>query len=141
MTDVYTEKLPRISAYLVIGGRQDFDPDQCTRAVGIAPTQVWRQKYEHLLNRHDLNAVEWMVGVEKKPLDDTDDALREVLIEVWPARDSIKNFVRANGLRAWFACSVTISDERPVYRVSPETLQKLAYFGFELSLDIFDYSD
>jgi hypothetical protein len=132
---------PLLSTYFVISGR-DFDTDKCSESLGLEPSVIWRQRLELLKSRDDLANTEWRIGFDKRPLYSLDEAVREVLDVIWPARDRIRAFLSSSGgLEAILACSVNIQVDRPEYCVSPITMEKLAELHCELCLDIFDYSD
>jgi hypothetical protein len=59
---------------------------------------------------------------------------------VWPHREKVRSFAREHNLSITLVCNVTIFDDRPVYELKPDTMEKLAWFGAEFGLDIFDYS-
>lgn len=128
--------MPRISSLMVISGH-DFAFEQCSRAIGLEPTETWRKEI-------DLPAApeaEWRVGFRKLRVSDLDDAMSVLLNRVWPRRSEIMRFASDNGLKVSFGCNVTIQDTPPRYRLSVETLRKIAEFQSDILLDVFDYSD
>lgn len=127
-----------VSAFLVLSGN-DFDLDDCSRAVGLEPTKVWQQRREALARREDLANTEWMVGVEKQPFDCLSDAVEAVLVRVWEHREDIQTYAAQHGLEVYLACNVTIWENAPEYSLSAETMQRLSEFGANFILDIFDY--
>ncbi len=135
-----TDTAPSLSTHFVISGR-DFDPDQCSEALGLKPSNVWRQKLEHLRARDDLANTEWQIGFNKRPLYSVNEAVIEVLDLIWLARDRIRVFISESDLKAALVCSVTIQADRPEYCLSPVAMEKLAALNCEFCLDIYDYSD
>jgi hypothetical protein len=129
---------PEISVHLVVAGRDGFDPDDCTRALGIQPTGVWRQKHKHLLNHPELPQASWKIGVENMRCYDVDEAVCAFLEMIWPLRGKIKAYVSSMGWRADISCNVLIRSQRPMYRLLPETLRKLAHLELEFGMDIHD---
>ena len=112
---------------------------RCTEAFGIEPTEVWRQRHDHV--RKSLHTTDcWAVGLKRQPFYSTDDAVRKVLEIVWPLKDKIRNFVREQNLTVTLVCNVTIFGDRPVYGLGADTIEKLAWLEAEFGLDIFDYS-
>jgi len=85
--------------------------------------------------------MEWSVGVEKQPLESVDDAMKQMLEMVWPVRERIRGFATGHGLAIVFVCSVTFWKDRPEYSLSAPVLARLAWFGGDFLLDVFDYSD
>ncbi len=79
-------------------------------------------------------------GAVRYPADDLDAVVRHVLSLIWPARHRIMEFVSLRCLNAAFVASATINDERPLYRLSPESLRRLAFFGYDFGWEVFDYS-
>ena len=132
-------KPPRLSTYFFISGR-NFDPEICTSALGIEPTEIWRQKHEHLKQRKDIPNISWQLGKKKRHLYSVSEAVEEILDLIWPAREKIKMFTERKEFEVGIDCSVTIFDDRPVYELLPHTIQRLAVIGCGFGLDIFDYS-
>ncbi len=83
----------------------------------------------------------WGITIEKRRVFSIDEALVELLNILWPQRAKILEFLSTHHLSATFCTNVTIYEGRPEYCLSPETLQRLAYFKTEYCLDIFDYSE
>lgn len=107
----------------------------------MRPARIWRQRHAHLVARPELDDLQWIVETNKIRADDMDVALGRLLESVWPAREAIRASVREWGLRAYFSCSVKFTRDRPAYRVSAGSLQRLAFFGYDLELDVFDLSE
>lgn len=42
-------------------------PTRVTRAIGLYPTRIWRERHEHLRERADLADTHWAVGVPEQP--------------------------------------------------------------------------
>ena len=131
---------PHLSTHFIISGR-DFDPEKCSEALGLRPSNIWRQRLEHLRARDDLADTEWQIGFDKRQLYSLDEAVLEVLELIWPARDRIRAFLSGSDLKATLTCSVTIQVDRPEYCLSPTAMKKLTALHCEFCLDIFDYSD
>lgn len=131
---------PKISVSFVISGR-DFDPDACSAALGLQPSNIWRQQREHLKNVLALPNVEWQLGFEGKEFYSLDEATSEVVALIWPTREQVRTFVSQNGLRATLACSVRIDADRPEYCLSSDVMSKLGWLDCKFCLDIFDYSE
>jgi len=129
-----------IGVFLTLGGR-DFDPEECTRVVGLLPAKVWAQRYEHLRGRVDLDNVNWSVGFEEKEYDGISDAVDEVLERVWPYRDKLVTYAEQHGLRITVNCNVRIYAEAPEYSLSASTVQRLAELKAGVLMDIFDYRE
>ena len=129
-----------ISTFVGVSGR-GFDVDECTRAIGREPTEIWRQKRPHLRERVDLPDTEWMVGFQWRPFDAVDDAVRETISQIWDARSRFVAFAEAHHLSRFLVCSVRIWRERPLYNLTAQSLRQLGELGVEFSLDIYDYSE
>lgn len=134
------DNAPKISVSFVISGR-DFDPDTCSAALGLQPSNIWKQQREHLGKVLDLPNVEWQLGFDGKKLYSLDEAAAEVVGLIWPARERIRTFISQNELRATLACSVRIDVDRPEYCLSSDVMSKLGWLDCKFCLDIFDYSD
>ena len=130
---------PKLKTYFCISGR-DFDPAMVTSAIGLEPSEVWKQKHEHLLHRKDIPNTCWSLGREKQQNYSVSEAVDEVLDLIWPKRAEIKKFVMHDSFDVGIDCSVTIWDDRPVYDLSAKVIKRLADLGCEFGLDIYDYS-
>ncbi|MGC1274229.1 MAG: DUF4279 domain-containing protein [Planctomycetaceae bacterium] len=130
---------PRISCYFRIGGH-DFDPATVTGALGLDPDTIWHKR-EGLKYRTDIPSIVWSIGFTKQPFYSTSDALEELFLKIWPARVRIRDFLAESGLEGLFTCNITISEDRPLYELTPSVIEKLAFFGCEFLMDIFDYSE
>ena len=80
----------------------------------------------------------WLLAVEKNTFA-IDEVLAELLELLWSRREAVRALGGTRGCSAGFVVNVTIHENRPEYCLSPATLTKLAFFGFELCIDIFDY--
>lgn len=131
---------PLISTEFFVAG-DSFDTEACTRLFGMNPTEVWRQKRQELVDRPDISNVAWLIRKSKRPLYSVDDAVNEVLDVVWPARQAIRDFADQNAVDIGINCNVTIYEDRPVYELSRQSINRLAQIGCSFGLDIFDYSE
>lgn len=131
------DQRPQISAFMTITGF-DWDAEECADGIGIEPFQILRQPAAMVRGKR---WVKFMVGFRRRHFDDTHDALLELMGMIWERREAIRSFVSAHDLELSFACNITIWKDRPLYRLGPEALEKLAWFEKDLVLDIFDYSE
>lgn len=131
---------PRIRCFFAIAA-QDLNVDECTQRIGLAPSDVWRQKHDHLKFHPDIPNTEWVVETSSDSLRSTSEAIGILLERIWPKRDIIKKFLEEKGLNASITCSVTIKEDRPLYDLAPDILAKLASLGVEFGFDIYDYSE
>jgi lambda repressor-like predicted transcriptional regulator len=129
-----------MAVYLTLAGR-DFDPDDCTRAIGLEPTKIWKQRHEHLRARTDLDNVNWSVGIDEATSGLVSSTVDELLDRVWARRESIVAHAEARGLRVTLSCAVRIHTEAPEYLLSAATIGRVAKLGAEFVLDIFDYRE
>lgn len=129
---------PLISSLMIIGG-YDWDPESCTRKIGLKPEKIWRQSDRHVID--GKRRIEWIIGFRKKEFYDTNEALLKLIDMVWEDREVIKNYVIMHNLDLSIVCNITIWKDRPVYSLAPEVLKKLAWFECELVFDIYDYSE
>lgn len=132
------ELAPKFSVFINVGST-NWNPEECTRAVGLQPSQVWRQPDNMV--RGGQRRSEWSYGFEKRSFYVLDEALGALLDEVWDYREEIRRFGAQDGFDLAITCTVTISKDRPEYTVSARVLGKLAWFECELGLDVFDYSE
>lgn len=139
MPDGVLSKTPELTTYFSISG-WDLDPESCTSALGLKPSEVWRQKHKHLLDHKDLPSVSWSLGEKNQREFSVSKAVEAVLDLVWPARERVIRFVSGKNFIVGVTCSVTIYEDRPIYDLSKETISRLAVLDCEFCLDIFDYS-
>jgi hypothetical protein len=131
---------PLVDSCLCIAGF-DFDVEACTRAIGLAPTRVWRQKRDHIRTSHpDILTTNWLIETGKQPCYEISDSVQMVLNLVLPRRVEILNYCAANSLTVSFLTTVNIHENRPLYELRPEVLRELAAFDAPYALDIYDYS-
>ena len=130
---------PKLKTYFCISG-WDFDPAMVTSAIGLEPSEVWKQKHEHLLNRKDIPNICWSLGRGEQRNYSVSEAVDEVLDLIWPKRAEIKKFAINDSFDVGIDCSVTIWEDRPVYDLSAKVIKRLADLGCEFGLDIYDYS-
>ena len=135
---------PYIEACFQVAGAE-LDPDELTRLVGLQPTKSWKKDdpSAHLaLRKQGQSVLEafWRIEVARDSYD-TDEGIQEILGLIWPQRDAIKEYLKARpSLQAGFTCVVRIHKDRPVYKVSPDSICKLAYLGCEFGMDdIYDF--
>lgn len=129
---------PQISAFFNVSGL-DWDPQECTDATNLQATKVWNQP-ERLVSGGKRRS-EWSVGFRRRDFDNVNDAIAEVLNLVWDRRTDLKEFADQRGYSLSVTCHVTIWKERPEFSLSAEVIRRLAWFGCEFLMDIFDYSD
>lgn len=130
---------PELKTYFCISG-WDFDPAMVTSAIGLEPSEVWKQKHAHLLHRKDIPNTCWSLGRGEQQNYSVSEAVDEVLDLIWPKRAEIKKFVMNDSFDVGIDCSVTIWEDRPVYDLSAKVIKRLADLGCEFGLDIYDYS-
>jgi len=60
---------------------------------------------------------------------------------IYPARDRLRAFLQANGLRCTVVCTVFIrgdpTADRPVYELSSQTIERLATLGAGFVLEVY----
>ena len=83
----------------------------------------------------------WSFGFKKERGDAIDEELSRLLDLLWPRRREILALVERRTLTPSFSSSISIHENRPLYCLSPETLERLAHFRAEYCMDIFDYSE
>ena len=130
---------PRLTTKFYIAG-WDFEPDDITDKLGLVPTEVWKQKREHLLSRKDIPNVSWNLGKHEERIYSVSDAVESVMDLLLPVKEKIKHVSEKPNYHVGITCSVTIYEDNPIYDLSVSAISKLSELGCEFSLDIFDYS-
>lgn len=131
---------PLITSAFGIWGDQ-LDPVECTRAIGLTPTEVEIKGQSRPEGRPPVPVTHWGITLEKRISYSIEEPLSELLDLLWPQRERVVEFITSHPVSAIICTNITINKDRPEYCLSPETLQRLAYFKVEYCLDIFDYSD
>lgn len=135
-----SELSTKINAGLGIWG-DDLDPDECTRFTGVSPTKVEIKGQLRPEGRPPVRVTTWGISIERKNSYSIDEVLTELLDLIWPQREAIIEYLAQHSVSAIFAVNVTLWKERPEYCLGAETLRRLAHFGVEYCLDIFDYRE
>lgn len=135
-----TDPRPSINTFFEIAG-DDLDPEECTRRIGLTPTEAEISGRSRPGGRLPVRVTHWTIKLEKRRVYTIDEPLTELLDILWPKRSKIMTFLLSQPFPATFGTNVTIYEDRPEYCLSPETIQRLAYFKSEYCLDIFDYRD
>jgi len=131
---------PLITSVFGIWGDQ-LNPAECTRAIGLTPTEVEIKGQDRPEGRPPVPVTHWGITLEKRRSYSIEEPLSELLDLLWPQRERVVEFITSHPVSAAFSTNITINNDRPEYCLSPKTLQRLAYFKVEYCLDIFDYSD
>jgi hypothetical protein len=131
---------PEISISFSISGR-DFDPNECTSAIGLAPTETWRQKRRHLQSRTDLANTAWIIASPWTERDSIDEAVLTMVEDILPYQQGVVEYSRKRGLSVVLNCSVRIWSDAPLYTLRLHTMKGLVALCAEFGLDIYDYRD
>lgn len=130
-----------VSSWFSISG-EDLLPDRCTEAIGLEPTEIGiKGKKRRPESLGQLRTSFWAIGFERERSDNIEEGLSRLLDLLLPKQREISEFLREGRQSAGFKTSVTIHEHRPLYCLGPDTLTRLASFGLEYCLDIYDYSD
>jgi len=118
---------------------QDLNPEEVTRTLGLAPTQVRRKgepKVEGATSKWTTNM--WAFEVLPQGRDDWSslgDALASVLSTFGPLRDRLHAYSAANQIYLWCGHFMSSFDGGPTF--SPGLLKSLGDFGVQLVLDTY----
>ncbi len=118
-----------------------LDPDECTRLTGLSPTKVEVKGQLRPAGRPPVRVTTWGISIEKTNSYSIDEVLTELIDLIWPQREAIIEYLANHPVSAIFAVNATLYKERPEYCLGGETLRRLAYFGVDFCLDIFDYRE
>ena len=136
------EQLPIVTAGFSVSGFT-LDPDACTRAFGLAPTEIGirgKKRTPESISRLKLSY--WVIDSEEVEVDDVESVLWKVVERVWPARDRIAAFAASNpSLFVSFYASVYMCrGQEPIYGLSWKIMRKMAKFKVKYGLNVCDYS-
>jgi len=134
---------PLITTIFCMEG-EGLNPRAITDALDLCPTSAEGREqvrgYWLPSGTPNLKKPYWCVERTKQPSYEIDSELSLLLDQLWSKRAAIVGLLKRRGYTAAFVVNVTIYKDRPLYCLSPATLQRLAFFGAEFALDIFDYS-
>lgn len=124
----------RIRAYYGLWG--DFDPDEVTSRIGLAPTQTWRRgdpraPGSSLVHGTDL----WAFGTEEEIGFDLPRHVEHVLLGVSPFVTELSVLRGRLGLTASLNCVVWIGRPTPTFSFPQETLDRISALGAGLDID------
>ena len=124
-----------------------LDPGEFTRVIGIQPAQT-RKKGElsshptlRAIGRKNLDT-SWCINLRRQS-DNMDAEVQQMLRLLWEKRDRIRDYVRdKSDVEVEVSSTPTIPEQcfAPVYDLSVQTVQKLAYLGCIFWMDdVYDY--
>lgn len=130
---------PLIRTMIYISG-DSFKHEVLTEVLGLSPMEVGTKGELRSNGRTVHNETFWK---HSKDIYDysISDALKTLLSEILPNKESLNEYVKANELEISLICNVTITEERPVYQIEKDVIEQLSSIGAEFLMDIFDYSD
>ena len=139
MTD---DPTPIISSGFSISGT-NLVPDECTKEMDLQPTSVGlagtKRRPDALTT---LRTSYWSISFSKEASYDLDEGLAKVLEIMWPKRRKVLGYLRAGSYdEVGFFSTVNIYVDRPLYRIRPDVLRHMAFFGVKYTFDVHDYSD
>ncbi len=124
-----------------------LNPDEFTGVIGIQPTETTRKGE---LSPHPAARAKgwkspttsWSMNFER-PSDRMDEEVQKILDVIWEKRDHILDYVRdKSDVKVGVTSTPHIYEDgvEPVYDLSVDTIQKLAYIGCDLGMDdVYDY--
>ncbi len=122
----------KISTSIAILG-EDLDFAECSAAIGLKPTMEFVRKFDSMV----VPKHQWILKCEKQIFESTDDALKELFRKLSGVENRILAYARQHDYRIKISCNVTIREDRPVYELKMETVQKIAQLGASFGMDIF----
>jgi hypothetical protein len=133
------ENIPIITTGLSIGGH-DFNPDELTSLLGIAPTQIWRQTREWIKAcLPDTNTIEWRYEKRDQRESSLGEAIEAIFNVFWSKKEEIKAFMLENRLKMHVHCRPFGDASVVVYSIEPDVMRKMTFFGASLSLRIYKH--
>lgn len=126
---------PLITTAFIISGEM-FDPESCTLAIGLQPSEVCVKGAHREGGRPPVATSSWSIHFRRQRLDSIEDGIKNVLDVIWPHRTKIQAFVTSLGLKATFTSNVIVTEERPLYCLSAETMRKMSALDAEFCMDI-----
>ncbi len=127
----------KISASITISG-DSLDFGQCSKALGVQPSSVFERPYDY--DSAMVGARQWSLATEKSELESVDDAI-DGLLKLIPSVSKVSEFLEDGGYDLEIACSVDVYEDRPLYELSKETIEKLFCLKARFSMDIHDFTE
>ena len=123
-------KAPVITTEFWIQG-DGLDPNEFTRLVGIQPYRIGKKGE---ISSHPAAAKQgvknratfWSIEVEHNSYS-MDEGIQTLLTQVWPIRDKIKDYLKAQPtVEVGINSTIHMDEDRPVYEISLDSIKKLA---------------
>lgn len=139
------ERSPEIRTYFWVGG-DNLNPKEFTQVMGFPETKsgIKGDPSPHLALRKQGRTIPWTfweIAVKENSYN-TDEVIQKLLGLVWHRRDAILEYVRSKSdVKVGVLIAISIYEDRPVYELSRDTINKLAYLGCDFAIDdIYDLS-
>jgi hypothetical protein len=133
----YGEPPVLVASFYFLG--EDLKLDEISSKLGLQPTRTHLKGEPRPKPVPPLPESIWVFEVEKASFA-LDEVLGALLEQLWERRAIIRELAARPGTRGEFLVTVRIYENRPEYCFYPETIRRLGYFGFEVCLDIYDYT-
>lgn len=120
----------------ISGDSLDFD--QCSEAIGLQPSSVFERPYHY--DSSMVGARQWSLVTDKSELESVDDAIAG-LLKLVPSVSKIVKFLAEGGYDLEIGCSIDVYEDRPLYELSNDTIEKLFSLKARFSMEIHDFSE
>jgi hypothetical protein len=131
---------PKITSFFTFEDDR-LDPTACTERIGLQPTGTGITGQMLPGRRWPVPHSFWEVEFYQERQHRIETGLRKLLDLLWPARLSIMSFLAETSFSATFGSNVTLQAEEAICEITAETLSRLAFFGTNYIMDIFDFRD
>jgi hypothetical protein len=131
---------PKITSFFTFEDDR-LDPSACTERIGLQPTGTGITGQMLPGRRWPVPHSFWEVEFYQERQDRIETGLRKLLDLLWPARLSIMSFLAETSFSATFGSNITLRAEEATCEITAETISRLAFFGTNYIMDIFDFRD
>jgi len=133
-----SHELALIEATLLITG-ESFDPRAFEQVIPLHPSEITIRGEPRPSGRGVYPFSTWSYTIGKRS-DTTDVVVAELLDDIWSVRHKLRDFFQVHEGSRQIVCTVTITDERPLFEFAPETLRRITMLDSSLLVDVYDYS-
>jgi hypothetical protein len=129
---------PKIKVAFCVSG--EFDPDELTRILSIAPTEVRRRGERTPLGRTQVRTTSWCFEEVRYGDLCIEDSVNAMLDVLWRRRDDISIFCAEWAVSLVLVVTISFYQEKPACSLGPSTMRRISDLGATFGLDIYDLS-
>jgi hypothetical protein len=129
---------PTVRACVWLSG-DGIEPSDVEARLGLPATESGRRGEPRPGRRPPVPKTFWKLVQEEQSFS-IDTVVSHLLDKLWECKEIVREIGHGATSTGTFVVNIHIEEDRPEYCLRAETLSRLAFFGFELCMDIFDSS-